>query len=374
MSGYRGACLILLACIGYACTTSHNDYLVYAGTYTGKGSKGIYVYRFNSTDGPLTPIGLAAKTPSPSYFVIDTDGKFLYAVQETDSGAISTFTIDRESGDLTLIQQISSRGTAPCHLSFDRSGRYLMVANYTSGSVAIFPISVGGTLDEPTAVVQHSGFSVDPVRQNGPHAHAILPSPDNRFVAVADLGTDKVMLYPFDEKHGTLDAERASAIVLSPGDGPRHLVYTADGTELYVLNELSSSVTAFSWNPESEAYQPIQTITLLAPEFKGSNTSAEISLHPTGNPLFVSNRGEESIVTFEIEPDGRLNFAGRVNTGGRGPRHFEIDPTGKWLLTANQHSGNLTLFAVDVQNHTLEQVWNSMALNSPTCVRFIQVY
>ncbi|MBL7849816.1 MAG: lactonase family protein [Cyclobacteriaceae bacterium] len=372
MSTYRVLWVMLLSSVWYSCTTTNHDHLVYVGTYTGEGSEGIYAYRFNSTDGYLTPIGLAARTPNPSYFIIDPARKFLYAVQETDSGAICAFAIDHESGALTLIQKVSSRGAAPCHLSFDQTGRYLMVANYVGGNAAIFPVTSNGTLGEPTALVQHTGFSLDPNRQNGPHAHAIVATPDNRYVAVADLGIDKVMVYPFDEKNGTLDTSQFHAITLSPGDGPRHLVYSPEGKEMYVLNELTSTITAFTRDPGSEKTEPIQTVTLLGPDFKGVNTSAEIVLGLAGKYLYASNRGEDSMVSFAIEPDGRLTFASRIGCGGRGPRHFEIDPTGQWLMVANQQSNNLALFILE-PGGSLTLKWDREDRNRPVCVRFLAI-
>lgn len=360
----------------YACTTTDHDHLVYVGTYTGEGSDGIYAWRFNSTDGHLTPIGLAARTTNPSYFITDSTHTFLYAVQETDSfgtkpgGAINSFRINHETGELTLLQQVPSLGGAPCHLSFDRTGRYLMVANYVGGNAVVYPVAANGMLGEPTATVQHVGFSVDPARQNSPHAHAIVPTPDNRFVAIADLGTDKVMMYPFDDRNGTLDMNQTWAITLSPGDGPRHLVFSEDGQKMYVLNELSSTVTAFSLTYRESRSAPIQTVPLISGEFKGTNTAAELAIDPTGKYLFASNRGEESIVRFLIEPDGRLTFSSRIESGGRGPRHFEIDPTGQWLMVANQQSNNLALISIK-QEGELNLTWKNVNRHSPVCVKFV---
>jgi 6-phosphogluconolactonase len=379
MTAFRIALLMLMGSVWFGCTTTDHDQLVYVGTYTGKGSDGIYAWRFNSTDGHLTPIGLAARTTNPSYFIIDSSYTFLYAVQETDTfdgkpgGVVSSFSINHETGALTLINQVPSLGGAPCNLSLDRTGRHLMVANYVGGNATIYPVSANGMLGEPTATVKHEGFSVDPARQNSPHAHAILTTPDNRFVAIADLGIDKVMMYPFDDRNGTLDVNRAWAITLSPGDGPRHLSFSKDGQTMYVLNELSSTVTAFSLKSSDFQAAPIQTATLLSAEFKGVNTAAELSIDPTGKYLFASNRGEESIVRFLIEPDGRLTFSSRIESGGRGPRHFEIDPTGQWLMVANQQSNNLALISLE-RDGGLNLAWKNVNLNSPVCVKFIPLH
>lgn len=378
MSVRKIALLMLMGIVWFGCTTTDHDHLVYVGTYTGKGSDGIYAWRFNSTDGHLTPIGLAARTTNPSYFIIDSTYTFLYAVQETDSfdgkpgGAVSSYRINHETGALTPINQVPSLGGSPCHLSLDRTGRYLMVANYVGGNAVVYPVSANGMLGEPTATVQHVGFSVDPARQNSPHAHAILTTPDNRFVAMADLGTDKVMMYPFDAGNGTMDVNQAWAIPLSPGDGPRHLVFSKDGKNMYVLNELSSTVTVFSLKPSENRSAPIQTVTLVSAEFKGVNTAAELSIDPTGKYLFASNRGEDSIVRFLIEPDGRLTFSTRIESGGRGPRHYEIDPTGQWIMVANQQSDNLALISIE-RDGELNLAWKNIDRHSPVCVKFVPV-
>lgn len=362
----------------WSCTTTDHDYLVYVGTYTGQGSDGIYAYRFHSGDGHLTPIGLAAKSRNPSFFIIDSTRTFLYAVQEVDSfqgksgGALSVYRIDRASGKLALLQETSTGGGAPCHLSFDEKQRYLMVANYGGGNALVFPIEENGLLGQPSAHVQHVGFSVNPDRQNGPHAHAIQPTPGNTSVAVTDLGIDKVMLYPFDPTQGTLDSLRAQALVTSPGSGPRHLTFSPDGKTLYVLLELTSMIAVYSWNPGSGSMESIQSVPLLPAGFKGSNTSAEILIDPSGKYLYASNRGDDSLVAFIIEPDGRLTFAGRFDAGGHGPRHFEIDPTGRWLMTANQLSGNLALFSVGSSGE-LVLTWKNEKRQSPVCVRFVPV-
>ncbi len=363
-----------------SCSTREHDFLIYIGTYTGKGSDGIYLYRFNSNDGHLTPIGLAAKTENPSWLVIDSSRQFLYSVNETGefqgkpTGSISAFSIDRESGGLTALQQISSRGAAPCHLSIDRTGRHLMVANYTGGSAAIFPIEKNGQLGVPGSFIQHAGFSVHPERQNGPHAHSIQSTPDNRFVTVTDLGMDKVMVYAFDAENGSLDTLHPVKVTLPPGSGPRHLAYSRDGKSIYVLNELTSTVTVFSLNTKTGEMTPMQSEPILPDSFVGINTGAEILVDATGKFLYVSNRGDNSIGLFSIEPvDGRLTPVEWFPSGGRGPRHMDIDPTGQWLMVANQLSDNLALFKINSSDGRLTPAGKPQPVSAPVCVRFMPV-
>ncbi len=362
------------------CTTTDQEYLVYVGTYTGKGSDGIYAYRFNPANGALTPIGLAAKTENPSYLVIDAQRKFLYAVNELgnyegqSTGAISVFSIDHASASLTLLQQVSSLGAAPCHLSFDQSGRYLMVANYTGGDAAVFPIGDNGQLGAATAFIQSSGSSADTLRQAGPHAHAIQPTPDNRFVMITDLGTDKVLTFRLNSETGSLEAHDSLQTSLSPGSGPRHLVVSSSGTFAYVINELTSTVSCFARDPETGKMEHRQTMSILPDDFSGGNTAAEITMSGDGKFLYVSNRGHDSIGIFSIAPDdGSLNSIEWVSSGGKTPRHFEIDPTGKWLLAANQNSNNLILFEIDQNTGRLLLKEQTRQVNSPVCVRFVPI-
>jgi 6-phosphogluconolactonase len=370
----------LLALLFTCCSTRDHDFLIYVGTYTDTGSEGIYVYRFNSTAGHITPIGLAATATNPSYLVADEARKYLYTVNETsdhegkNSGAISVFSMDHESGDLKLLQQVSSQGAAPCYLSIDRSGRYLMVANYSGGSTAIFPITPDGRLGKVSSFVQHVGFSVNPERQNSPHTHAIQATTDNRFVTVTDLGTDKVLVYPFDAERGFLDTTRSSHVLLPPGSGPRHLAFSGDAKTLYILNELTSNVAVFSWNSDTGALEPKQTVPILPDNFTGINTAAEILVDAGGKFLYVSNRGDDSIGVFRIESvDGRLTLVDWFPCGGRGPRHMEIDPTGKWLMVANQYSDNLSLFKIDASTGRLTPSGKPQKVSAPVCVRFVPV-
>jgi 6-phosphogluconolactonase len=354
--------------------------LLYVGTYTDKGSKGIYAFRFNTITGESDGIGLVAETANPSFLAVDPNRKYLYAVNEIDSfngghsGAVSAFSIDQVTGRLTLLQEVSSLGADPAHVSLDKTGRYLLVANYSSGNIAAFPIEKDGRLGPHSAFVQHSGSSVNKERQAGPHAHAIEASNDNQFVLTADLGLDQLLVYRFDQKTGSLAANDPAFGKVSPGAGPRHFAIAPSGKFVYLVNELSSSVTVFAYTASAGKLQEQQTISTLPAGFAGENTTAEIEVDAQGKYLYVSNRGDDSIAVFAIDPpNGKLSFVERVATGGKTPRHFTLDPTGKWLLAANQDSNSITVFRVDPGNGRLTPTSHALQVAMPVCVVFVPV-
>jgi 6-phosphogluconolactonase len=368
--------ICLLAVLLAAAARAHADeYLVYVGTYTGKGSEGIYAYRFDPATGETRSVGLAAATDNPSFLAVDPNGRFLYAVNELDTfrneptGAVSVFAIDRESGALKLLQQVSSLGGGPAHLSLDKSARYLMVANYNGGNVAVFPIENDGRLGRRTAFVQHVGSSVNPKRQAGPHAHSIQAANDNRFVIAADLGLDKLLVYRFDAGTGSLTPDSPGFIEADPGAGPRHVAFAPSGKFVYAVNELASTVTVFAYEPGPGTLNRIQTITTLPKDFAGTNTTAEIAVDAKGQYLYVSNRGNDCIAVFGIDPDnGKLEPLEWVPSGGKTPRNFAIDPTGGWLFAANQDSNNIRLLRIDQGSGRLIPTSRSLTVVSPVCV------
>jgi 6-phosphogluconolactonase len=352
-------------------------YFVYVGTYTEHGSKGIYVYEFDRATGQLTSPALAAESSQPSFLAVTTDRKFLYAVNEiTDfngqpGGAVSAFLVDITTGKLKLLNQVSSRDPGPAFITLDGTGRYVLVANYDGGSVAVFRLLADGRIGESTGFVRHKGSGPNHERQEGPHAHAVVMSPDNRFAVVADLGLDELLVYPFDASHGTLGEARV--IKTEAGAGPRHLIFSANGKLVYVINELSSTVTAYSYEARDGAMNPVQTISTLASGFKGANTAGEVALHPSGKFLYASNRGDEnSIAVFAVDPaKGTLTFVERVPTAGKTPRHFGIDPSGEWLLVANQDSNTIVTFRIDGKSGRLASSGPVIEINSPTMVDFV---
>ncbi len=369
-----------LAIAGQAPAEAFRPCLAYVGTYTGARSEGIYAFRFDPQSGQATPLGCVAKTVNPAFLALNPAGTQLYAANEigdfagTKCGAVSAFAVDRESGRLRLLNQVSSAGPGPCHLQVDASGRQVLVANYTGGSVAVLPIQPGGSLGEATARVQHSGASVNPDRQREPHAHCVALSPDNRFAFVADLGIDQVKSYRFDPAPGTLTANDPPFVALPPGSGPRHLVFHPDGRHAYVINELFSTVGVLDYAAGAGTFHLRQTISTLPTDFAGRTTAAEIAVHPSGRYAYASNRGHDSVAVFAIAAEtGQLTLLEHVATGGRTPRHIAIDPTGRFLWVSNQDSNDIRLFRIDPQTGRLQATASVLPVGSPVCVQFLPV-
>jgi 6-phosphogluconolactonase len=362
--------------------TPANAYLVYVGTYTATGSKGIYHYRFDPKTGKLTPTGVAAQIANPSFLATDPQHRFLYAVTEmgqepgADSykknGSISSFSMDRKTGALTFLNKVDAGGGGSCHLVVDKTGKMLFVANYGSGNVASFAIKPDGSIGERTGFNQHSGSSVDPARQKGPHAHAVVLSPDNRFLFVPDLGMDQIKIYRVDAARGTFTANDPGYATVKAGLGPRHFTFGRGAKFAYALCEMGSSVAVFSYNPVKASLTPVQTISNLPDGFTGIDNSAEIEMDRSGRFLYASNRGNDSITVFAVDPaKGTLTKVQVVPTQGNIPRNFALDPTGKYLIAANQKSNSLVVFSVDPQDGKLKAAGQMLDVPSPVDILFV---
>jgi len=352
--------------------------LVYIGTYTGAKSKGIHAFRFNQATGALTPIGLVAETPSPSWLVLHPSGQYLYTANEVDSfdadksGSVTAFRIDRATGALTLLNTQPSRGAHPCHLAVDRSGTHLLVANYTGGTLAVVPLAQDGSLGAPKQVVQHKGSSVNTARQTSPHAHSIDLDADNRFAISADLGADRLFIYRYDTTGGGLSAGLRPAIAATPGAGPRHFAFHPNGHFGFAINELASTITSYSWDAQRGALNTLATISTLPKEFRRENSTAEIRVHPNGRFLYGSNRGHDSLVVYQVGPDsGYLTLVEHEPTRGKTPRNFTIDPSGQWLIAANQNSDTLAVFRISDRNGALTPVGPLVKVGAPVSVVFV---
>ena len=357
-------------------------YIFYVGTYTedGSKSKGIYAYRFDADTAQITSLGLAAETTNPSFVALHPDGRFLYAVNEVGnykgptSGGVSAFSIDRATGKLTFLNEVPSRGADPCYIIVDKTGKYVLVANYTGGSVAVFPVLEDGKLGEASAFVQHTGHGTNPSRQEGPHAHSIDLSPDNRLAMVDDLGLDELLVYKFDSAKGSLTPNDPPFAKLDPGAGPRHFALHPSGKFAYVISEMQSTVTVFSNDEKRGTLLHLQTISALPKDFTGQNDDAEIQMHPSGKFLYASNRGSDTIAVFAIDPSkGTLTPVEYTPTQGKIPRSFEIDPTGKFLFAANQKSDNIVVFRIDVKTGRLTPTGQVLDVGSPVCVKFLKI-
>jgi 6-phosphogluconolactonase len=379
-SSLIGAALLIFSSgLTPAKKSSPAEYLAYVGTYTTKtDSKGIYTFRFESGTGHLTPVGVAVETQDPSFVAIAANEKYLYAVNELStfegksSGAVTSYSLDRKSGKLTQLNQVASGGADPCYISFDNTGKYALVANYTGGSVATFPIASDGRLGPASAFVQHTGSGPNKERQEGPHAHYIAASADNRFVFVIDLGLDEVVTYRFDSTTGSLTPNNPPFVKLDPGSGPRHLAFHPNGKFAYVLSEVKSTVTAFVYDAKNGSFTTLQTLSTLPKDYTAHNDTAEIVVHPSGKFLYASNRGHDSIAVFTIDAvKGTLTPAGDISTKGKTPRNFALDPTGNFLLAANQESNNIVVFRIDTATGALTPTGQVADVPAPVDIVFV---
>jgi 6-phosphogluconolactonase len=346
---------------------------VYFGTY----GKGIYRAELDTASGKLTSRGLAGETANPSFLAIHPSQKFLFAVGEIGNfkgkpgGVVNAFAIEPKTGKLTLLNQQSSKGSGPCHVSVDKTGKNVLVANYGGGSVAVLPIGDDGKLAEASAFVQHTGTGPNKARQEGPHAHSINLDPGNRFAVAADLGLDKVMIYRFDPAKGSLTPNDPAFGAAPPGAGPRHFSFHPSGKYGYVCDEMTSQVTAFSYDADKGVLKEIQTISTLPEPVKG-NSTAEVVVHPSGKFVYCSNRGHNSIAIFSIDADtGKLTRIGNESTQGKIPRNFALDPSGSLLLAANQDSNNVVVFKVDPATGKLTATGSQIEVPKPVCVRMM---
>lgn len=375
----------MLGCIFLAMTalpaghTAHADVtkeLVYIGTYTGKGSEGIYVSELDTKTGQLSEPRLAAKVTSPSFLAVHPSQKYLYAVSEvgtTDGkkgGGVTAFAINRSTGDLTKLNAQLSGGGAPCYIAVDRSGKCVMVANYSGGSVTSLPINEDGSVGSPVSLIQHQGSRVNKQRQEAAHAHSINVDAGNKYAFAADLGMDEIRVYQ-------LDAEKASlkphiSVKTPVGGGPRHFAFHPNGKFAYCNNELTSSVNAFAYNAEHGDLKLLGTTTTLPASSNqvNNNSTAEVRVHPSGKFLYVSNRGHDSIALFQIQVDGTLVPAGHVSTQGKTPRNFGLNDD--FLLAANQDSNSIVAYRIDPKTGGLTPTHSTVKVSMPVCVVFVK--
>ena len=352
------------------------EYNVYIGTFTGAKSKGIYACHMDEASGAVTSPKLVAETKSPSFLDIDPQHKLLFAINEINrfegkpAGAVTAFAIDSATGALSQLNQRSTVGTGPCHVVVDATHKDVLVANYASGSVAVLPVSADGHLGEASTFIQHHGKSINPSRQEGPHAHCLTLDAANRFAFACDLGLDEVLVYKFDAEHGTLTANDPPFAAIKPGSGPRHLVFHPNGHAAYVINELNSTITRFAYDADRGVLTEKQTISTLPVDFKGQNFPAEIAVHPSGKFLYGSNRGHNSIAIYAIDSaTGALKNIGYEPTHGKIPRNFAIDPMGRFLLAANQNSDNIAVFRIDPATGLLKFI-SQIDVPAPVCLKF----
>jgi 6-phosphogluconolactonase len=331
------------------------------------------VYRFDPATGALTYASTVGGVINPSYLALDPSKRWLYAVNEITSGegTVSAFAIDPATKGLIYLNKQNSHGLAPCYVSVDGSGQYALVANYSSGTVCVLPIQDDGRLGAATDVVQHQGSGPTP-RQEGPHAHSIIPDPRGRYVFALDLGIDRIMVYHLDLVQGKLGSGEPRWVQVSSGSGPRHLAFHPGGRFAYAINELNSTVTVFAFEDGGEILRELQTISTLPEDFTGENTCADIHVAPSGRFLYGSNRGHDSIAIFAVDGEtGELSYVGHEPTQGATPRNFAIDPSGTFLLAANQDTDTVVSFRIDQGSGELSATGHVAEVPTPVCLRFL---
>lgn len=377
---------LIIAGLGFGQRSSgrkSKEMLVYIGTYTSGKSKseGIYIYKLNLASGELKLYQTVKNVVEPSFLTVDKNRKFLYAVNETEeyegakSGAVSAFAINQQTGDLEFLNKQPSLGGAPCHVSTSNNGRFVLVANYLGGNVAVFPIEKDGRLGSSIDLKQHSGSGPNKERQESAHAHSINLDRNNRYAIACDLGIDKVLVYRFDKQTGKLTLNEQPFFQTKSGAGPRHFAFHQNGKTAFVINELNSTITTFSYDGKLGTLKETQTVPTLPADFSSANTCADIHVSPNGKFLYGSNRGHDSIVSYRIDAHGgKLEFIEHTSTGGKTPRNFAIDQSGRFLLAANQNSDSIVVFRIDEQSGKLSPTGNTAQVPSPVCLKLIPTF
>jgi 6-phosphogluconolactonase len=369
----------LASCTRSVPTASKGDYLVYIGTNVSSPQENtIYLYHLSPTTGELLPLGAMKGGAQPTYLTMDAAHRHLYAVSETQTflgapgGGVSALAIDPRTAMLTMLNQQPSTGASPCYISFDHTGKNVLVANYSSGNVAVLPVRPDGQLAPPSTTDQHQPPNGPHKNQDKPHAHSFLPSPDNRYVFSADLGTDKVYSYQLDAATGKLTPQPTPAFIAPPGTGPRHLTFHPNGRWAYLENELNSTVTALAYDAKAGTFREIETLSTLPAGFPGNTGGADVHVSPDGRFVYTSNRGDNSLAVFQIAPaDGRLTLVQHVSTQGNWPRNFALDPSGRVLLVANQNSNDVFTYTIDKQTGKLTPTGKSVSVPSPMFVEVV---
>lgn len=367
---------LLPAAMPTASAEPPQEFLAFVGTYTGNGkSAGIYSFRFDPQTGKTRDLKLAAPVTNPSFLAIHPDGKHLYSVSETDgAGGVSAFEINVADGTLKHLNATSTQGGSPCHLVVDKTGKFVLAANYGGGSVCSIPIREDGTVGEVACFVQHSGKSVNPQRQEAPHAHSINLDAANKFAFAADLGLDQVLVYCFDEQTGALTPNDPPFIAIAPGSGPRHFAFHPSGKYAYVINEILLTMTAMSYDAARGRLTEIQTVPTIPVAVKPEYSTAEVVAHPSGKFLYGSNRGHDTIAVFKIDQaSGKLTRIQNEPTRGKTPRNFAVDPTGGYLFAENQDSGTVVVFLINQDDGTLHATGDVLEVGMPVCIRMLAV-
>ena len=353
---------------------SQKSYLI-IGTYDSPKSEGIYVYNFDNINGSAKEVS-HVKTPNPSYITISPNKKYLYAVNENadingKGGTVTSFVFDKKIGTLTKINTQSSEGNDPCYITIDKTGKWVVIGNYSSGNFAVLPVNEKGELQQATQIIQQQGKSIDTSRQNSSHVHSTFLAKDNKVLYVTDLGTDKIMVYNFDEHTGKVKPTLQKFISTNAGSGPRHIDISADGRFMYVVQELTGKIGLYS--VKNNVLKEIRTVSGLPLNFKGVAGSADIHISPDGNFLYASNRGESNTIgIFKINKKyGYLSLITHQSSLGLAPRNFNFDPSGKYLLVADQNSNEVVIFKRNIKTGLLTDTGNRISVGKPVCIKWL---
>ncbi len=364
----------IITLMGCQTTESAEEYYLFVGTYTQESSEGIYLYKFDAGDGSLDSLGTTTGVKNPSYLAFSPDHKNVYAVNEMADSAratVSAFSFDKKNNSLTFLNKQSSGGGAPCYISVDKTGQYAFVGNYVGGSLSVLPINSDGSLAPSQQTIQHQGSSVNKKRQQQPHVHCTLPTPDNDALVVTDLGTDYVKRYSFDANSGRLNPDPVSTYKAKAGAGPRHITFGPSADYAYLIEEMSGSVVAFK--NQADTLKPIQRTSALPKDYGDAISGADIHVSSDGKYLYASMREDlNQIVIFEIDQEnGKLSLAGRQPTGGEHPRNFMVDPTGGYLLAANRDTDNVVVFERDQSTGKLTATGTELNISMPVCLKMM---
>lgn len=369
--------LILGAVFVMPSNSSADDPVVFVSAFAAGEKGAIHAFRFDAKAGTLKPQHQTTDVQHPFFLVISPDGRFLYSIDTDKFGGkedefVAAYSIKDRSGKLERLNQQSAKGTASCYLDIDSTGKTVVLANYSTGSVAALPVQTDGSLGEATSFVQHEGSSVNPKRQKAPYAHSIVISPDNRFALAADLGIDKVLIYRLDAATSKLEVNDAQpSVSAEPGSGPRHLTFHPNGKSVYLINELKNTVTYFDYEPESGKLTTQQTISTLPADFDGVTHTADVKITPNGKFLYGTNRGHDSIACYRIGDDGMLSLIKIEPSLGKGPQNLLITPDGQWLICANMPGNSVVVFRIDSQTGELTATGEPVTVPMASCIRWL---
>lgn len=372
MKNIKKILFIGLLCLINVLTFGQTNYYLYIGTYTRQTSEGIYIYQFNTKTGDFTPVSIVKGVTNPSFLAISPDQRFLYAVGGNKGDSARAFSIDKQSHHLTLLNAQSLQGgLGATHLAVDKTGKWVIVGNYGSGSLTVLPVKNDGSLGETTQTIQHEGHSIHPERQKKPFVHSVNIAPNNKDVFAPDLGIDKVMSYTLNAQTGQLTVPNPPFTATTAGSGPRHFTFHPNGKFAYVINELDATITGFNY--KNGALETIETVNNLPNDYTGRKWAADIHISPDGKFLYGSNRAEhESLSIFKIDKKtGKLTLVGHQPVNGKTPRNFAIDPTGHFILVANQDSDNITIFKRNKKTGKLTATGKEIKVSMPVCLKFI---